>query len=769
MDKIKPIVVVIGSFILVAWLSTFSLTPSDKISKPALESGYSAERAMNHVKSIAKAPHYLGMNEHRLVQEYIVSELKNLGLEVTVSNETAFREARFNRSQKMIANVQNITAVLPGKGTSSKSLVISSHYDSDYHTPGAGDSGSAVASMLETARTLVAKKEGYKNDIIFLFTDGEEAGLFGAISYVEQLKNKNDIGFLLNMDARGNSGPVLMFETSANNGKVISELHKAVPSMLASSIFYEIYKMVPQGTDFTIFKAKGIRGATGAIVDGVDNYHTSKDNPENLSLASLQSYGNHIFGVANHFGNLDFSTLSGGGNSVYFNTLGDFMVMHPKSLIWPFVILTFLLFVAVLIFGKRKNEFKIVSVLKSVMLYLGVLVLIPSISYGLWFLIELIHPNYKLLGTSGMYNAYTYFWGIFTLAILLFCVYFQRIGSKINDEAKFLGPIIVLVILMLVVTMLAPTAAYLFYVPLIIILLGKLWSLLKVGNKIIYEKYGFLLGLPAIIIWLPIIIIIFQGLSLSMIGPIMLFLTLLLGMLYPYIMKAINYAPKYFNAGLLVIFLLFLSFGSMTSEFSNERPKPTDLSFFWNLDVKKSGWVYGERKADKWASQFLKNTEFTPPTEIIPTSKTPVLKSYAEVLPGLVNPEIKILLDSIRGDKRILEIMIEPPTNEASVLNLPIKKDGVQEIYVNDKLYTDNHFKERNKDGSQINMIFYNPGSHLKLRFELQKNTLLELPMLFISYKMDFKKWGYTERPKNQFPSPGFYSNAIFIKKTEVL
>ena len=49
------------------------------------------------------------------------------------------------------------------------------HYDSVPFGPGAADDGAGVVTLLETARALKAGPP-LKNDVIFLFTDGEEAG-----------------------------------------------------------------------------------------------------------------------------------------------------------------------------------------------------------------------------------------------------------------------------------------------------------------------------------------------------------------------------------------------------------------------------------------------------------------------------------------------------------------------------------------------------------------------------------------------------------------
>src|SRR6476659_11287397 len=49
---------------------------------------FSAERAMKHVVAIAQRPHPIGSAEHDRVRDYLVAQLRNLGLEPQIQNAT---------------------------------------------------------------------------------------------------------------------------------------------------------------------------------------------------------------------------------------------------------------------------------------------------------------------------------------------------------------------------------------------------------------------------------------------------------------------------------------------------------------------------------------------------------------------------------------------------------------------------------------------------------------------------------------------------------
>ena len=86
------------------------------------------------------------------------------------------------------------------------------HYDSVPSGPGAGDDAASVAAILETIRALKAGATPLRNDLIVLFTDGEELGLLGAKGFVETYPALRDIKVTLNFDMRGDYGPSVMFQ-----------------------------------------------------------------------------------------------------------------------------------------------------------------------------------------------------------------------------------------------------------------------------------------------------------------------------------------------------------------------------------------------------------------------------------------------------------------------------------------------------------------------------------------------------------------------------
>ncbi|GEM_PF-2570891 len=81
------------------------------------------------------------------------------------------------------------------------------HYHPSRPLP--ADAPASVAIMLEIARML-ASESSLPNDVVFLFTDAEEIGLWGARGFVQDHPWAGEVGAVINMEARGTSGPSLV-------------------------------------------------------------------------------------------------------------------------------------------------------------------------------------------------------------------------------------------------------------------------------------------------------------------------------------------------------------------------------------------------------------------------------------------------------------------------------------------------------------------------------------------------------------------------------
>jgi hypothetical protein len=218
-------------------------------------------------------------------------------------------------------------ARIPGRGEGPAVLVVS-HYDSREAAPGAGDDLAGVAAMLEMARA-VARDGSPARDLILLFTDGEEAGLVGAHAFMDDHPWAEGVGVVLNLEARGNQGPSLMFETGEGDAEVVRSWASASGRPIGTSLAAAVYRRMPNDTDFSPFRRAGLPGLNFAFIGRVAHYHTAADTLENLSLDSVQHHGDQLLGLVR---DLAWGPpLNASGDAVFFDVFGLFVVRWPSE------------------------------------------------------------------------------------------------------------------------------------------------------------------------------------------------------------------------------------------------------------------------------------------------------------------------------------------------------------------------------------------------------------------------------------------------------
>jgi len=269
------------------------------------------------------APHPTGSTANDVVREHIMALLTQYGYAPEIHPGFSCDE------YGSCAYVNNIVARIDGREPDD-AVVLACHYDSVAAGPGATDDGAGVAAVLEIARALKQQPQPL-HSIILLVDDGEEAGLLGARVFTDQDSWEKNVRAAVNLDARGTSGVSWMYETGTANEWIVGLLARTVPRPSANSVTYTVYKLMPNDTDFTVFKSAGIQGANFANIAEVVHYHTPLDNFDNSDPRTLEDDGMNAFplvlALAN--GNLQSVAVS---EAVYFELFGRRVARWPARL-----------------------------------------------------------------------------------------------------------------------------------------------------------------------------------------------------------------------------------------------------------------------------------------------------------------------------------------------------------------------------------------------------------------------------------------------------
>jgi Peptidase family M28 len=356
--RLAPAIAVLAGIAAGLW----QVVPPDP-PRPMSMRDFDIDRAMDHVREIGQEAHPNGSAANAAAREYVLFQLRVLGLDPQVQT----REVR-RHWDNSIRTVRNIVARLPGSGPHDHALLLTAHYDSSSGAPGAGDDAAGVSAILETLRVLKASGDRPERDIVVLFSDGEELGLLGAMAFCgdplgdparpidsafefRAIKEEavrvapsnwpphpwlKDVSLVLNFEARGAAGPSIMFETTPPNLELVRQFASADPHPAANSLSYEVYKLIRNDTDFTIFRRAGLRGLNFAFIADQLHYHRRGDTAENLSRRSLYHHGVHALALTRHFANA--GDVGDAGDAVWFNVWRGVLAWYPRSWVWPLAI-----------------------------------------------------------------------------------------------------------------------------------------------------------------------------------------------------------------------------------------------------------------------------------------------------------------------------------------------------------------------------------------------------------------------------------------------
>ena len=729
-------------------------------SAPATE--FSAARALKHLRVISARAHPIGSQEQATVRDYISRELSNLGLSPETQQTTAVN--RKWGTPFSAGRVQNIVARL--KGTEGgRAILLACHYDSVPNSPGASDDGAGVVTLLETARALKAGTP-LKNDVILLFTDGEEVGLLGANAFVAEHAAARDVGLFLNFEARGNSGPLVMFETSGSNGALIRQFAEAAPRPLASSFFYEIYQRLPNDTDFTVLKGLGAQGMNFAYVDGINHYHTQLDSVQEINAQTLQHEGSSALALVNRFGNVALNQTRT-RNAVYFNVLGATFINYAGALIIPLLVFAFVLFGLVgYLFRKR------LTVSGIVLGFIGMLASVlfsAAIVWVAWWLVRVIRSSYKWTPWGEPYHSNAFRIGFVLLAIAATSAVYTLLRKRASALSLTLGALLWWLILAACVSVIMPGGSYLFMWPLLFSLLGlALVSVLKLEDTGKSKMVLALASIAGLVLWSPMLYNIFVALTLKASWMVSIFVALLCGLVTPLILALVSFRRKWVFSGLLTLVGLgFILTGLLLSGFDRQSPKVNHVFYALNAETGKAVFASTDDGADAWTAQFFNaGAERGTMPEYFPGNPRTYLKSPAPAA-GLAAPEAVLLDDRTENGVRTLSLRFTS-RRQAPVLSVFAEPDAeVFDASINGKQLVANSGNNSAPAKNWGVQYYALPAEGLDVVLKTRGGKPFKVFVVDRSYGLpEMIGSSYKARPEEMMPAPLSTSDVTLVAKS---
>lgn len=625
-------------FALVLLAVQMRLQPPAPRGEDAPATEFSAERAGEVLRRLAGdgSPHPVGSPANDRVRETILSDLRRLGFAPEVQEGMACSLGA------TCADLRNVVARLEGSRPGGKAVLLMAHYDSVPAGPGAGDDLSGVAAILEAARALKAGPPP-ANPVILLLDDGEEMGLLGAELFASRHPLAREVGAVVNVEARGTSGPSLMFETVGEDGWLVGHYADAVPLPLTSSVYATIYELLPNDTDLTVFKRRGYHGLNFAFIGSPANYHTTEDSVENVSPASLQHHGDNLLATTRALAGADLSSPPA-GDAVFFDVLGFFVVRWPKGWTPVLAVLAFVLVGVAAALALRRGDVPRRGLLFGLLGFLGAVVVAALVSVGLFLAVRGAMPY---VWSDDPQPEIAAFWLLALAAVSLLAA---AVSRRAGAAGLWAGVWIGWAVLGLAVALTAPGIAYLFVVPALAAGIAGLFA--RPGGA----ASSLVPGIVAAVLWIPLLLPLYDGLGKVALVAIGVLAAALLTTLAPLVPGSGRWGRRWLPLAGLLLALAGVGIAFVTAPFSEDAPQPISIHLYQDAASGEARWLLrGSRPlppALQQAARFGDKAEQPFPWALFRARVAPAPRV------DLAGPQLAVLEDSAAGGKRRLRLLL---------------------------------------------------------------------------------------------------------------
>jgi hypothetical protein len=678
----------------------WSIRPPSARSAAAPAGEFSAARAFQQVDVIATEPHVAGSAANDRVREHLLGTLRGFGLAPEVQDTVSVQGAELSSSAGGIglARVRNVIAQIPGTASTGRVFLVA-HYDSVQSAPGANDDGAGTAAVLETVRALTSGPR-LRNDVVVVLTDAEEACLCGAKAFVDQHPLARQGGVALNLEARGSSGPAITFESSPDDGKLI-DVFAGAPKPVGTSFAVEVYRLLPNDTDFTAFLQAGFRGLNTAYIDGAARYHAPTDVPSAMDRDSLQHHGDNALALARAFGDTDLTTLEARTDATYFPVPGG-LAHYPGWLAWPLATLALVSVLLLAALTRRRGLVTRGRLAAGFLLALLPIVLSAAAAQGFWALMVWMRPGYAALPIDP-YRPLWYRLALLALTATVVFAWYALLRRRTTPAALSIGGLLWLALLGVALAWFAPGGSYLTAVPA---LAGGVFGILAVLLRGGWASLVAVLAgaAVAVIVLLPTAMLLFpaMGMRLAATGTL---LAALLGLALLPVVDLLHpaaggqrglVAARARRTALLPTLIALVAavacaaVGLRVDRFDAGHPAMTQLMYALDTDAGTARWMTEEAPVQPWTAQYVQGSPGVV-TATFPAFGDERLTTGPATAAALPPPQLTLVSEARAAGTRTLRLRLAPQrpvrlvtmhvaadagVTEAAVGGRPVPVDG---------------------------------------------------------------------------------------------
>jgi hypothetical protein len=642
----------------------------DPIRADAPTSVFSALRAKAAIEWIARTPHPSGTPAAKSVRDHVTAELKRIGL--SPEEHEAIEVLPGRTTSHLAGRVDNITATIPGRDSTGQVILVA-HTDSVETGPGASDDGLGVASLLEIAR-IVHDGPPLRNDVVLLFTDAEEQGQLGSRSFVRDVpRSVRDHSVVVNLDARGTGGRAVMFETGDHSSAMVRALGGHAP--VTTSLADEVYRLLPNETDFTNLRNAGMTGLNFAVIGGSARYHGPTDDLAHVDTGTLQDLGDTTLSAVRSLAATDLGRATRAGESTWFN-LGPLLIRYPSMAVLPLALAAAVALAAATWTARRRGALRLRPVLRAAATFPLTLVAAAALGWAAWQALLLVRPEYQHFALGDPYRTGPAVAGLLLLAAAVtwaWAVWTARTATALEAAA---GTLVWPALLAVVTAVVLPGAAYVFTWTALGGAAGLALAALTAERSPWRTVALTASALPGIAVTAPLVALLFPALGLaSAAAPTALAALLAAVVLLPLAgrVSAARIRPALAAAIAATLLGAILVGGNAAVDTTDaEHPRPVSLMYALDADHDRAYWVSEDADPQPWVSHYTGDRRTDTLESWSPALAAPpggLLAGRAPVAP-VSRPVVRTLSSQRAGTVRTLRLSVRPESGTPTLLAL---------------------------------------------------------------------------------------------------
>src|SRR5690606_13665363 len=390
-----------------------------------------------------------------------------------------------------------------------------------------------------------------------------------------------------------------------------------------------------------------------------------------------------------YFSKADLTNLKSDEDYIFVNVPVFKLINYPFSWITPMLVIAWIVFIVLFLFGILKREIGLLEVFKGFMPFLLSLIICGIIGFYGWLFLKVLYPGYHDNLHGFTYNGYFYI-AVFAFLSVAICFSLYNKFKEVKTVNLIIAPLTIWLIICTLVAVYLKGASF-FILPAFAGL-ASFYILINQSkpNLILLS----LLAFPALWILSPLVQMFPVGLGLKMMVAATLLTVLIFGLLTPVL-------GFYKRKGKLALLAVIIALGyfiaaHVESGYTPDRPKPNSLLYVYNADTGKAHWATYDISIDPWVSQYIGENKQQPDQKDKFSSKYNTGFSFISdaVLKEIKQPEIEKGSDTIINGKRHVEICINPQRN-INRLEVFANTKRIDQLEVNGIPFSKEYLKKR--------------------------------------------------------------------------